>query len=81
VKAQLNKGIRRIEDPIFVAIGPDHICYGAMTPRAAGDCHEFIQQGDTIYRVDHRFLVRYLNEKVPTDVLAQLELAVTEVLA
>jgi hypothetical protein len=73
----------RIEiNEFYLAVDAAGHCSSVSSPfgRHVQWCHEWIDQGYTIYFTNEPEFIHYIGHDIPAEVLAKLELAVTEVL-
>lgn len=85
MKTQSRSRILVDEPDDYVAVSKDGVLVGttvgwSISTELNGWVQRYIEMGNTIYRVERELVVRYMGEKIPSEILAQLELAVTAVL-
>ena len=85
MKTQSRSRILVDEPDDYVAVSKDGVLVGttvgwSISTELNGWVQRYIEMGNTIYRVERELVVRYMGEKIPSEILARLELAVTAVL-
>jgi hypothetical protein len=85
MKTQSRSRILTNEPDDYIAVNKDGVLMGttvgwSISTELNSWVQRWIEAGNTIYRAEREVVVRYVGEKIPSEILAQLTLAVTAVL-